>query len=429
MHCQLSIVNYQLNMASPIDSVKTRFGIVGHNPRVKAAIEIAIQVAPTDVSVLIVGENGTGKDVFSRIIHQFSKRKHQNFIAINTGAIPEGTMDSELFGHEKGSFTGAIETRKGYFEEVDGGTIFLDEIGEMPMATQARLLRLLENHEYLRVGSSKIKKTDVRVITATNKNLIEQIRKGKFREDLYFRLNTITINVPPLRERGQDIEMLFQYFCDEFANEYKRMPLSLTPDAADLLYQYRWPGNVRELKNFVHRLTVLVREDVVTSETIRQHLNIRESYLPTFSGADLGIGSEDGIGGRKEIEMLAKMILDVREEVNDIKRVLAMGVSGVNQYAESQEPEEEGEAYIIDNHQRESQRPRFQRESSNQLETTVTGGGKPRLLEQPLNLEINEKELISRSLNKHKDNRKKSAQELGISERTLYRKIKQYGLG
>ncbi len=420
-------------MASHLDSVKTRFGIVGHNIRLKSAIEIAIQVAPTDVSVLIVGENGTGKDVFSKIIQQFSKRKHQNFISINTGAIPEGTMDSELFGHEKGSFTGAVESRKGYFEEVDGGTIFLDEIGEMPMATQARLLRLLENQEYLRVGSSKVKKTDVRVITATNKNLIEQIRKGKFREDLYFRLNTITINVPALRDRGHDIEMLFQYFADEFSNEYKRLPLSLTPEATELVYQYRWPGNVRELKNFVHRLSVLVREDVVTADILRQHLNIRESYLPVFMGSEPMHADEGSTSQRREIEMLYKMILDMRGEVDDVKRILAMGMSGVNQYAESQENEEsqEGEAYIIEDSGRSSL-DNFR--NNREQPITIEGGKpnaatKPRLLEQPLNLEHNEKDLISRSLNKHQDNRKKAAQELGISERTLYRKIKQYGLG
>ncbi len=426
-------------MASNLDTVKARFGIVGHNARLKAAIEIAIQVAPTDVSVLIVGENGTGKDVFSKIIHQFSKRKHQNFIAINTGAIPEGTMDSELFGHEKGSFTGAIETRKGYFEEVDGGTIFLDEIGEMPMATQARLLRLLENQEYLRVGSSKMKKTDVRVITATNKNLIEQIRKGKFREDLYFRLNTITINVPALRDRGHDIEMLFQYFADEFANEYKRMPLSLSADATEIIYQYRWPGNVRELKNFVHRLTVLVREDLITADIIRQHLNIRDSYLPVFMGGEQSMSEDSGGGQRREIEMLYKLVVEMREEVNDIKRVLSLGMSGINQYAEShdQESVHEGEAYLIDDSGRaHSENPEAYRELRGNREQPVTieggkspAGSKPRLLEQPLNLEHNEKDLISRSLNKNLDNRKKAAQELGISERTLYRKIKQYGLG
>ncbi|MFM2375532.1 MAG: hypothetical protein RLZZ165_629 [Bacteroidota bacterium] len=420
-------------MATNIDTVKTRFGIVGFNPKLKTAIEIAIQVAPTDVSVLIVGENGTGKDVFSRIIHQFSKRKHQNFIAINTGAIPEGTMDSELFGHERGSFTGAVDTRKGYFEEVDAGTIFLDEIGEMPLATQARLLRLLENQEYLRVGSSKVKKADVRVITATNKNLIEQIRKGKFREDLYFRLNTITINVPALRDRGSDIELLFRYFADEFANEYKRMPLELSPDAIDLLYQYRWPGNVRELRNFVHRLTVLVSEDEVTADIIRQHLNIRDSYLPVFLGNESAAAEDASAGQRREIEMLYKIIMDVREEVSSIKRVLSMGMAGVNEYAENQEPiiENAGESYIIEPSGRghlEGFRPHREQP------ITIDGGpasqgSMARMLDQPLNLEHNEKDLIARSLNKHLDNRKKAAQELGISERTLYRKIKQYGLG
>jgi transcriptional regulator with PAS, ATPase and Fis domain len=419
-------------MATSIDTVKTRFGIVGFNPKLKSAIEIAIQVAPTDVSVLIVGENGTGKDVFSRIIHQFSRRKHQNFIAINTGAIPEGTMDSELFGHEKGSFTGAIETRKGYFEEVDGGTIFLDEIGEMPLATQARLLRLLENQEYLRVGSSKVKKADVRVITATNKNLIEQIRKGKFREDLYFRLNTITINVPALRDRGSDIELLFQYFADEFANEYKRLPLTLTPSAVDLLYQYRWPGNVRELKNFVHRLTVLVRNEEVTEEIIRQHLNIRESYLPVFMGNEPTFSEDTATHQRRELEMLYKLIVDVRQEVDDLKRVLSMGMTGVNEYAENHEQVgQEGETYIIEPSGRGHQETyRGNREQPITIESgQSTSGAKTRLLEQPLNLEHNEKDLIARSLSKHSDNRKKAAQELGISERTLYRKIKQYGLG
>jgi transcriptional regulator with PAS, ATPase and Fis domain len=419
-------------MATSIDTVKTRFGIVGFNPRLKAAIEIAIQVAPTDVSVLIVGENGTGKDVFSRIIHQFSRRKHQNFIAINTGAIPEGTMDSELFGHEKGSFTGAIETRKGYFEEVDGGTIFLDEIGEMPLATQARLLRLLENQEYLRVGSSKVKKADVRVITATNKNLIEQIRKGKFREDLYFRLNTITINVPALRDRGSDIELLFQYFADEFANDYKRLPLSLTPGAVDLLYQYRWPGNVRELKNFVHRLTVLVREDEVTEDIIRQHLNIRDSYLPVFMGNESSFPEDTAGNQRREMEMLYKLVMDMRQEVNDLKRVLSMGMTGVNEYAENHEPVgQDGETYIIETSGRShGESFRGNREQPITIESGQSStGSKTRLLEQPLNLEHNEKDLIARSLSKHSDNRKKAAQELGISERTLYRKIKQYGLG
>ncbi|MCL4103879.1 UNVERIFIED_CONTAM: hypothetical protein GTU68_029196 [Idotea baltica] len=320
-----------------IETLKTRYGIVGHHHRLNTALEIAIQVAPTDVSVLITGENGTGKDVFSRIIHQNSRRKHQPFMAINTGAIPEGTMDSELFGHEKGSFTGAVDSRKGYFEEVEGGSIFLDEISEMPKATQARLLRVLENHEYLRVGSSKIRHSDSRVLAASNKNLIEQIRKGKFREDLYFRLNTITIEVPPLRERGSDIELLFQYFTDEFCHKYRRSPFYLTPDAVSILYQYRWPGNVRELRNFVEKLSVLVQDDTITSDLLTKHLNIRDSYLPNQA-----------------------------EEVH--------------------------------------------------------------VLEESLSLEKKQKELILKSLQKHNNNRKKAASELGISERTLYRKLKSFDI-
>lgn len=411
-----------------INTVKARFGIIGHHSRLNTAIEIAIQVAPTDVSVLIVGENGTGKDVFSKIIHQFGRRKHQNLISINTGAIPEGTMDSELFGHEKGSFTGAIDNRKGYFEEVDGGTIFLDEIAEMPMATQARMLRLLENHEYLRVGSSKVRTTDVRVITATNKNLIDQIRKGKFREDLYFRLNTITINVPPLRDRGTDILDLFNYFSEEFATEYRREQLVLTPDATEMLYQYRWPGNVRELKNFVHRLSVLVADPMVTSEIIRAHLDIRESYLPTIANKDKGTG-EEASNQRREIEMLYKLLLDMREEVNDLKEAFSHGAPSqkIESYPDDRR---QGDIIIESGRSENTNRMRFNREQPSSITIEHEGHeNEARVLEQPLNLELNEKELIIRSLQKHGNNRKKAAQELGISERTLYRKINQYEIG
>ncbi|MEM7039621.1 MAG: sigma-54 dependent transcriptional regulator, partial [Bacteroidota bacterium] len=313
-------------MAANINSVKTRFGIVGFAPRLTQAIEIAIQVAPTDVPVLIQGENGTGKDVFSRIIHQFSRRKHESFLAINTGAIPEGTMDSELFGHEKGAFTGSVSTRKGYFEEVDGGTIFLDEIGEMPMQTQQRLLRLLENQEYLRVGSSKVRQTDVRVIAATNKNLIELIRKGKFREDLFFRLNTVSIRVPALRDRGEDIPLLFAYFADEFSTKYRRNALMLTQEATDMLLSYRWPGNVRELKNFVEKLTILHQEDFVTEETIREHLNIRESYLPSL--VQNNSFDEAGPDQKEQIQMLYKALFDLREEVAELKKMVYFGLQG-----------------------------------------------------------------------------------------------------
>ncbi len=396
-------------MNKQLDSLKTRFGIIGHSHRLNQAIEIAYQVAPTEVTVLVNGENGTGKDIFSKIIHQNSRRKHQPFMAINCGAIPEGTMDSELFGHEKGSFTSAYESRKGYFEEVNGGSIFLDEIAEMPLATQARLLRLLESGEYLRVGSSKVKKTDVRVIAATNKNLIERIRTGKFREDLYFRLNTVTISVPPLRERGKDIELLFRYFAIEFAEKYNRSPILLSSEAMEILYQYRWPGNVRELKNFAEKLTVLVDENEVTEEIMSRHLNIAESYLPTLiEGAEITGPS----GKSREIELLYKLLFDLKEEINDLKSRMMPGQIQTNGGIQEQVliPAEFGKAA-------------YQGWQSNQVPLQNVP-----LLEESLSIEKKEKELISKALIRHHQNRKIAAKELGISERTLYRKIKEYEL-
>jgi len=407
-------------MAASIDTIKARYGIVGFNPKLIAALEVAIQVAPTDVTVLIVGENGTGKDVFSRIVHQNSRRRHENFMAINTGAIPEGTMDSELFGHQKGAFTGAVDSRKGYFEEVDGGTIFLDEIGEMPMATQARLLRLLENKEYLRVGSSKVRNTDVRVLAATNKNLIDQIRKGKFREDLYFRLNTVMIQVPPLRERGRDIELLFQYFDDEFAHQYKRHPLYLTPDAAEILYSYHWPGNVRELRNFVQNLSILVQQEEITPEIINENLQLRRSFLPSLvvsSDADTSVGEE----GRKEIEMLYKMVFQLREDVDELREVvrhLAGGGGPVKALPEPvgyrSAPSEDVYLTTADEYSEE--------------DDGIDSTQEVHALEESLDLDSKKKELIIRALTKHNNNRKKAAEELGISERTLYRNLNKYGL-
>jgi transcriptional regulator with PAS, ATPase and Fis domain len=407
-----------------IDTVKTRFGIIGHNPRLLSAVEIAIQVAPTEVSALVTGENGTGKDVFSRIIHQFSKRKHAPFIAINTGAIPEGTMDSELFGHEKGAFTGAIDTRKGYFEEVEGGTIFLDEIAEMPLATQARLLRVLENGEYLRVGSSKVRKANVRVITATNKNLIELIRKGRFREDLYFRLNTVTIQVPALRERGRDIEMLFNYFSEEFANLYKRQPLVLSQDAVELLESYRWPGNVRELRNFVERLSVLVSYELIDADTVRKYLDIRESYLPVFAAANNPENPSNE--SRREIEVLYKLMVEMRQEMNELKKILYGG--SPTAIHDTERPA----FYLEDEVEETPTRNNFPQSGNDIIIEHTTAqprtGKETRAVEQGLNLEQNEKELILRALGKNAENRKKAARELGISERTLYRKIKQYDI-
>jgi transcriptional regulator with PAS, ATPase and Fis domain len=397
-----------------INEIKRRYGIIGNCREINTALEIAMQVAPTEVTVLVHGENGTGKDVFSRIIHDFSKRKHSRFIAINCGAIPEGTMDSELFGHEKGAFTSAYDTRKGYFEEVESGTIFLDEIAEMPLATQSRLLRLLENGEYLRVGSSKIRHADVRVITATNKNLVDMIRQGKFREDLFFRLNTVSIFVPPLRERGEDIELLFHYFALEFAEKYRRESIELLEDAVPYLYKYRWPGNVREIRNLVEKLTVLVKGNLVQADVLKDSLLIQESYLPSIipAGRPKEFGNEEQ--PNREMDMLYKLIYDLGQEVSELKKMLFYGMQGKGLRSEANE-EFEGEPGMFSSYQ----------------EPEMTVNRQPRttpLLEESLSLEKKEKELISKALRKHHNNRKKAASELGISERTLYRKIKNYGL-
>jgi transcriptional regulator with PAS, ATPase and Fis domain len=368
-----------------------------------------------------MGKTEPVRTFFSKIIHAFSKRKHKSLIAINTGAIPEGTLDSELFGHEKGSFTSAYESRKGYFEEVDGGTIFLDEIGEMPLATQARLLRLLESGDYLRVGSSKPRKADVRVIAATNKNLVEMIRNGRFREDLFFRLNTVTIQVPPLRERGDDIELLFNYFALEFGEKYKRDAIMLDDDAIPLLHQYRWPGNVRELRNLVEKLTVLVKGEWVTPTVLQKNLLIQERYLPSVisrvNGDSYGLDEEPLTS--KDQEVLLKLI----DEVAELKRMVAyLGLKdqqretggGFSSRTETDFAESrlEGESYEPEIYQ-----------SGQPIRRTA-----PPLLEESLNLEKKEKELIIKALTKHNNNRKKAAIELGISERTLYRKINNYDI-
>ena len=388
-------------------SVKQRLSIIGDHHLLNASIDIALQVAPTDVTVLVNGENGTGKDIFSKIIHQFGKRKHQPFIAINCGAIPEGTIDSELFGHEKGSFTSAHEARKGYFEEVNGGTIFLDEIAEMPLATQSRLLRVLESGEFFRVGSSKVQKTDVRVITATNKNLLEAVAMGRFREDLFYRLNTVTIHVPPLRDRGKDIPLLFRYFASEFAHKYGRNPIRLTEDAKAVLAAYRWPGNVRELRNYTEQLTVLSSGDTLNAEEVGQTLPNNDSYLPVHVPADARSNTFDS-----ERELLFKIIFDLKNDVNDLKGKVMMLMNGQMEIPNMTLPA----------------RPTFpQTHGTSRYQEPVIEVNTP-LLEESLSLERKEKDLIYKALIKYRNNRKKAAQDLGISERTLYRKIKTYGL-
>ncbi len=430
-----------------IDQVKQRFQIIGTNREVNTAVEIAMQVAPTEVTVLITGENGSGKDVFSKIIHQFSKRKHETFIAINCGAIPEGTLASELFGHEKGAFTGAYESRKGYFEEADRGTIFLDEIAEMPLDTQSQLLRLLENGEYLRVGSSKVLRADVRVIAATNKNLVDLIRQGKFREDLYFRLNTVTIKVPALRARGSDIELLFNYFAMEFSDKYKRDPVILTEDAVPLIFKYRWPGNIRELRNLVEKLSVLIKGDIITEAILQDNLMIKESYLPSLvRSADGHYGKEQP--SRTEFDQLQAMFYsfgkeftEMKKEIAELKKMLFMGIRG-RENGDTDFPSREdftarSKAIFHDPYDDEDD---YSHGYSDQPEILPLAPEKTframreihdvtPVIEESLSLEKMEKNLISRALAKYNGNRSKAALELGISERTLYRKIKNYDLG
>jgi transcriptional regulator with PAS, ATPase and Fis domain len=428
-----------------IDQVKQRFQIIGTSRDVNNGVEIAMQVAPTEVTVLITGENGSGKDVFSKIIHQFSKRKHETFIAINCGAIPEGTLASELFGHEKGAFTGAYEGRKGYFEEANGGTIFLDEIAEMPLDTQSQLLRLLENGEYLRVGSSKVRKTDVRVIAATNKNLVDLIRQGKFREDLYFRLNTVTIKVPPLRARGSDIELLFNYFAMEFSDKYRREPIMLTEDAVPLLYKYRWPGNIREIRNLVEKLSVLIKGDIITPEVLQENLMIKESYLPSLVRNEGGYSQEQP--SRTEFDQLQAMFYsfgkeftEMKKEIAELKKIIYMGIRG-RDTAESDFPVRDEfvprrEAIFHDPYESDFEKPfsdqpeilppELAPEKTFRAPRTIHDVTP--VIEESLSLEKAEKSLIQRALTKYNGNRSKAASELGISERTLYRKIKNYDL-
>lgn len=408
-----------------IQSVKQRFGIIGTSPLLNNAVRVAMQVAPTDMSVLITGESGSGKESFSKIIHHLSARKHGQFIAINCGSIPEGTIDSELFGHEKGSFTGAHEARKGYFEVTNGGSIFLDEIGEMPLGTQARLLRVLENGEFIKVGSSKVQKTDVRVVAATNINLMQKVEEGKFREDLYYRLSTVPIYVPPLRERGKDIDLLFRKFASDFAEKYKVKPISLTDDAREALLKYRFPGNIRQLKNLVEQISVLSTDDKeITAEKL-QHYIPQESSLPALYRT-----SAPNADSFSERDILYKVLFDMKKDVVDLKKI------------------------VLELYNRQGTASQLIKDHPSLFEGIDADTSEPVVLNIPsanaglhavesdeevqdiaheteedsLSIEKKEKELIVRALQKNNNKRKYAARDLGISERTLYRKIKQYDL-
>jgi transcriptional regulator with PAS, ATPase and Fis domain len=413
---------------SEIQTIKQRFGIIGNSPLLNHAVRVAMQVAPTDMSVLITGESGSGKESFSKIIHHLSPRKHGQFIAINCGSIPEGTIDSELFGHEKGSFTGAHEARKGYFEVTSGGTIFLDEIGEMPLGTQARLLRVLENGEFLKVGSSKVQKTDVRVVAATNINLMKNVEDGKFREDLYYRLSTVPIFVPPLRERGKDIDLLFRKFASDFAEKYKVKPIQLTDEAREVLLKYRFPGNIRQLKNLVEQISVLsTDEKEITAETLQRYLP-KENTLPAIYHNAL-----QGKEGLSERDILYKVLFDMKKDMTDLKKIVLDMLNNQGQAGELVKEnahlfeEVKGENIaltkepVVLNIPAQQQHP-----DGNHIEdihdiSHVTE-------DDSLSIEKKEKELIIRALQKNNNRRKYAARDLGISERTLYRKIKQYEL-
>lgn len=391
-------------MTEGIQQIKQRFGIIGNSPALNRAIDVALQVAPTDLSVLITGESGVGKENFPQIIHQNSPRKHGQYIAVNCGAIPEGTIDSELFGHEKGSFTGALADRKGYFEVVDGGTIFLDEVGELPTPTQARLLRVLESGEFIKVGSSKVQKTDVRIVAATNVNLTEAVAQNRFREDLYYRLNTVPIVIPPLRDRPEDILLLFRKFASDCAEKYRMPAIQLEENARRLLLSYRWPGNVRELKNVTERISVIERDRTITADELRQYLpNLDMQKLPVLAHQ-----KEDQKLFHSEREILYQVLFDMKKDVNELKKLVHDIMSGNIQMAM---PVEQSDAPTYTTHPIDT--------SPIQEAETV---------EELLALDDVEKEMIRRALEKHNGRRKNAAAELKISERTLYRKIKEYGL-
>ena len=406
-----------------LQSVKQRFGIIGNTMGLNRALEVAIQVAPTDISVLIMGESGTGKEIMPQVIHQYSKRKHAEYVAVNCGAIPEGTIDSELFGHEKGSFTGAHEKRKGYFEQADGGTIFLDELGELPLSTQARLLRVLETGEFFKVGSSKAQKTDVRVIAATNANLEDAIQKGKFREDLYYRLSTVPIKLLPLRERREDIHLLFRKFASNFAEKYRMPTIHLTDEAKNMLVNYNWKGNIRQLKNITEQISVIENTREISAEKLA-------SYLPAVYQNNLPIllpNDGENHSGMSERDILHKVLFDMKKDITELKKIIVDIVEN-NEDVTVNFPEND---VAIINKMNQDVHSDYSRENySNQPSISYQSQQiqQHEEVEEILSLEEKEKEMIEKALVKHRGKRKYAAQELGISERTLYRKIKEYGL-
>lgn len=426
-----------------VQSIKQRFEIIGNDIKLNRALEKAIQVAPTDISVLVTGESGVGKENIPKIIHALSHRKHGKYIAVNCGAIPEGTIDSELFGHEKGAFTGAVGSREGYFEVANGGTIFLDEVGELPLTTQVRLLRVLENGEFIKVGSSKVQKTDVRIVAATNVKMFEAIEKGKFREDLYYRLSTVEIALPPLRERGEDIHLLFRKFSSDFAHKYKMPPIKLSPEATEYLMHYRWGGNIRQLRNIAEQISVIETNRDINLKTIQSYLPERNAQLPSLIETKK---SESDFSNEREI--LYKVLFDMKADLNDLKKLtlelmnnsnstqvqetnksLIQRIYGQNDESQNKQisqinrsiPLNEHVSSTTKNHQTELINDEEENEDNYLIAETIDD-------EETLKLEEKEIQLIKKALERNSGKRKAAADELGISERTLYRKIKQYDL-
>jgi transcriptional regulator with PAS, ATPase and Fis domain len=409
-----------------LQNIKQRFGIIGNHEGLNRAIDIAVQVAPTDLSVLITGESGTGKEIFPQVIHNYSTRKHGQYIAVNCGAIPEGTIDSELFGHEKGSFTGATESRKGYFEVADGGTIFLDEVAELPLSTQVRLLRVLETGEFIRVGSSRVQKTNVRVIAASNVDVPTAIENGKFREDLFYRLNTVPIRIPSLRERGEDIFLLFRKFAVDFAEKYRMPAIRLDPEAKNALLDYSWPGNVRQLKNITEQISIIESEREIIAPAL-------QNYLPEYGGIKLPavIRKDEDKAFSSEREILYKILFDMKSDMNDLKKL----VFDLIRRGEIDVTFQETNSGVIKNLFRETgvkesgsgdtDTPSVDfslNQNRNDIQDTEE------IIEESLSLADKEVEMIKKALGKYNGKRKMAAKELGISERTLYRKIKEYGM-
>lgn len=411
-----------------IQQIKQRFAIIGNTPLLNRALEVAIQVAPTDISVLVTGESGTGKEIIPQVIHQLSSRKHGEYIAVNCGAIPEGTIDSELFGHEKGSFTGASGSREGYFQVADGGTIFLDEVAELPMQTQVRLLRVLETGEFIRVGSSKVIKTNVRVVAATNENMSRAIRSGKFREDLLYRLSTVPISLPPLRQRKEDINLLFRKFANDFADKYRMPSIKLTPDAVQVVENYTWPGNIRQLKNLVEQISVIESKREIDALTIHSYLPQPEEQFPSL----LGKAEPENFSER---ELMYKFLFDMKSDLNDLKKLVTELIKQGSDF--QLDPDQSAMINRMYNdiipvtdqaHLLPSAPPAPKSDYRFNEDAFINDYQEHVEVEESLSLEDREKELIQKALEKHRGKRKHAAEELGISERTLYRKIKEYNL-